>query len=218
VLIAKSLRKRYRYRMDDDAEHPQFLEHLYPDPATGPLRARLWIAPVDGRPAVVGVELWGVDPKTAVWPMLGELPEELPDAPIRASDVRLPLGRYLDAWVEKQRASARASRALWPDVPGHEETVRKFERRLDGKRAGRPRLSGEFLERVATVYSAAVEEGDSRPALRVQEELDAAVPETARGWIRQARKRGFLAPATPSRSAGSPVGDSPTDNNENGGQ
>lgn len=52
-------------------------------------------------------------------------------------------------------------------------------------------ISDEFLEKVTASYNAAVKEGDRKPALRVQEELGALVPETARGWIRQARKRGF---------------------------
>jgi hypothetical protein len=171
---------------DDPLAEPRQLVRLWPDPENGPLRLSLWFGRVDGRPAVVGVEMWGIEPPQG-WP----LTTDLPDSAIRAEDVRLPLGKMLDGWTELNYRYARASLALWGDLPGHKETVRTFEQRIGSKRVGRPRLSDDFLEKVTATYNAAVREGDRRPALRVQEELGAAVAETARGWIRQARERGF---------------------------
>lgn len=187
---------------DDSSE--DYLEsqpYLWPDETTGPLRLRVWFGRVDGRRVIVGLELWGADvePRPSRF-----VPENPPVAPILAADVRLPLGRLLDARVEYEQAMVRASRALYSDVPGHEETVRRFEERLGlgTQRVGRPRLSDEFLEQVTTVYNAAVADGERKPAMRVLHELGpltgTTVPETARGWIRQARKRGFpvAAPTT----------------------
>jgi len=118
----------------------------------------------------------------------------LPKTPatvIGAEDIRLPLGRLLDAWVELHLSTARAARKLYEDVPGQEAKVQAVEARFSTPRSGRQRLTDEFLQQVTDVYNAAVGEGDRRPALRVVAVLGPAPPETARGWIRQARKRGF---------------------------
>ena len=178
---------------DESQERPESEPYLWPDPERGPLRLRVWFGRVDGRRAIVGLELWGVDPPRPLPQWFGT--EKLPDAAIRAEDVRLPLGRLLDSRVAHELSAVRMSRALWGDVPGHEETVRRFEERLGTYRVGRPRLSDEFLEQVTAIYNAAVADGERKPAMRVLEELGpltgTTVPETARGWIRQARKRGF---------------------------
>lgn len=174
---------------------PSPIVRLWPDSETGPFRLRLWFGRVDDRPAVVGVEMWGVHPVGAPWP--GPVGMEPADSPIRAEDIRLPLGKLLDAWVERQYRYARASLTLWGDVPGQAERVEKFTAPLDGhsteRRVGRPALSDEMLSQVVEVYNAAVRRGDRQPAVRVFEELGptygAAVPETARGWVRQARRR-----------------------------
>lgn len=185
---------------DDDRPHSE--TWLWPDEKTGPLRLRIWFGRVDGRSAVVGVELWGMEPVTAPWP---PSTIEAPDAPIRAQDIRLPLGQLLEARIEMEYARARASRALWGHVPGHDETVRKFEDRLDSghRPAGRPPLSDEMLRRVTDVYNAAVRIGDRAPDLRVFEELGqvfgASVPDTARGWVSRARSRGFPVLPPPGR-------------------
>lgn len=176
----------------DDQDAPRQVVRLWPDPQNGPLRVRVWFGRVQGRPAVVGVEMWGVEPIQAAMPLDSAT---LDDSPIRAEDIRLPLGKWLDAWTEMQYRYARASRELWGDIPGHEDRVSKFEARIGDKRLGRPALSDEMLSRVTEVYNAAVKDGDRRPAMRVFEVLGAdfgaSVPETARGWVRQARKRGF---------------------------
>jgi len=185
-------------------DRPEYQWRAWPDPVTGPFRLRLWIGRVDGRSAVVGVELWGVDPKLVDKPAWPTELDDLPDAAIRAADVRVPLGRFLDGWIDHRRAFARASREWFAEIPGHEETVRAFEERLQPRRpAGRPRLSDEHLGLVTAVYNAAVTEGDRAPAYRVMEELGARTVETARGWVRQARKRGFPVEPPPSATGAS---------------
>lgn len=196
---------------DDTEQQPQSVPGAWPDPQTGPFRLRLWFGTVDEKPAVVGVEMWGVDPVRETPPWFIDV--DLPDVPIGAEDIRLPLGRLRDDWVDKQRSYARASRALWGDVPPelrlpqevHEAAVQRFERRLGApKRVGRPPLSDELLGRVTAIYNEAVTSGDRKPALRVKTDLEKAglaradtPTKTVRGWIGQARKRGFPVVAPP---------------------
>jgi hypothetical protein len=169
--------------------NPWQIERLWPDPATGPFRLRLAFGQVDGRVAVTAVELRGVAPAQP-WPT--DLPG-LPDAAVRAADIRLPLGQLLDTWTALTLSRARASRTLWP---ANEESVQRFERQEGVRRSGRPSLSAEFLRQVAEVYKAAVAAGDRAPALAVGKELRANTPETARDWVHKARKRGFIPPST----------------------
>lgn len=164
------------------------ISRLWPDPETGPYRLRVWIGEVDGRPAITRVDLAGFDPP-------GWIDESgLPDAAIQATDIRLPLGRLLDAWTDLQRTYARASRKLYSDGEFRDdgEERRRFEKQVGAKRMGRPRLSDEFLREVANIYSTARKEGNRAPAVLVADELKANTTATARGWIRQARMRGFL--------------------------
>ena len=170
--------------------NPWQVERLWPDSVAGPLRLRIAFGEVDGRQAVTAVELRGVEPAHP-WPTTFLA---VSDAAVRAADIRLPLGAMLDEWIALQASRARASRALFGAVPGHEETVQSFERRSGIKRPGRPRTPEAFLRQVAEVYETAVQNGDRAPAVRVHAELEARTLATARGWVRQARKRGFLPP------------------------
>jgi hypothetical protein len=184
-------------------EQPRQIERLWPDAEHGPFRLRLWFGRVNGRPAVVGVEMWGVLPEEAPWvTLLPDSPDtpmkaDLPAAPILAEDIRLPLGALRDDWTEMHLAFARAARKLYSEAPGTKVKVRRIEERFERKHTGRPRLSDEFLSRVTAIYNAAVSEGDRRPAKRLIKELGPAAPETARGWIRQARQRGLPVVAAP---------------------
>jgi hypothetical protein len=173
----------------------QLVERPWPDPVEGPFRLRLWVKQVEDRPAIVGVEMWGSAPVGSTGPS-GALFDGLPDTPITRKDINLALARLLDGWLVMMGSYARAARTVYADVPGQEANVTQFEQHLGIKHAGRPRLSDEFLKTVADIYKQAVHEGDSGPALQVQLKLNAATVETARGWIRQARKRGFLEPYT----------------------
>jgi hypothetical protein len=186
------------------------MERLWPDDDPR-YRLRVWyLKGSDGRPpAVVGVEMWGVTPPGHVlWDDDGPgLPSDA--EPITADAIRLPLGRLLDEWVGPKLGLARATlglaaRGQWGDDPDAQtERVERFETGLSGRRTGRPPLSDEFLQRVATVYREAKEAGNRAPALAVADALDANTPETARSWIKRARRRGILPPAShvhPNRS------------------
>lgn len=163
------------------------VERLWPDPHTGPFRLRLKFGQVAGREAITAVELRGVAPEKP-WPT--EFPE-LPDAAVQAEDIRLPLGALLDAQRMLHGSRARAARALWPE---NEANVQQYEQQHDVKPRGRPRTSEAFLRQVADLYREAEVSGDRAPALLIAGELNARTVNTARGWIRQARKRGLLAP------------------------
>ena len=148
----------------------------WPDPETGPLELRLWFGIVDGHPAVTRVDLSGLDA----------------DAAIRAADIRLPLGAFLDKHVEEQQSRGNASKKLYGDSPAVKELVKLY-----GSKKGRGRPSkkpDEFYEHVASIYQRAVREGDRKPAERVADELGDPSPTTARVWIYRARKRGFIPP------------------------
>ncbi len=116
-----------------DQDAPTDVEGLWPDRVTGPYRLRVWFGRVGGRPAVVGLELWGVEPQDRPWGAAGMTageeyamvdgrltqvaPEDrrksaevkLPDTAIRADDVRLPLGAMLDEHVAWEAALAKAA-------------------------------------------------------------------------------------------------------------
>ncbi len=166
------------------------IKPLWPDPDVGPLRASVWFGRVDDRPAVVRVELSAMDLDRP--------------AAIHAADVRLPLGRWLDAHVAMTRARGRASRQLYKHVPGHDKTVDAFEEQAGVaaiKNVGHPReRTDTFYREVAAIYNAAAADGDRSPAVRVEEQLGAGYASaTARSWIRDARKRGFIAPVNRER-------------------
>jgi len=191
-------------------------ERLYPDPETGPYRLRLWFGVVGGRPAVLGVEMWGAAPPGDGWQE-----RSIPDAQIRAADVRLPLGAELDRWVAEQHAYARAALSpgflaaaaeTWPDLellrPQKEaafaatrKVAQDYLRTYRKRRAGRPSSIPENLLRtVAEQYQAAVLEGSRAPAEAVAiyfEEIGRPNVNnaTVRGWIRKARQRGYLPPS-----------------------
>jgi hypothetical protein len=178
------------------AEQPTWVAKLWPDPEHGPFRLRYWIRRIDGRPVVVGVEMWGVDPVGKSW--TDGLPDwaqkahaELPEVPVGAQDVRLPLGKFLDDWVKEQNRYAGAARQLWGELPGYEERVQRFAESIGEKRRGRPRLSEAFLQRVTDTYNEAVRAGSRKPNVAVQRTLAAETLPTARGWVSEARKRGF---------------------------
>lgn len=175
---------------------------LWPDPESGPFRVRLWFDRVNGMQSVVGVEMWGIEPRAGDWTM----GDGLPDTGIRSEDVRLPLGELRDWWIAMQLARPRAAEAAWEALPEdqrkpravHEAAVAEFEEHVRSeapRRAGRPFLSDEQLQRVTEVYNDEIKKGGRRPTKRVFDELGAefgaGVYKTAAGWVSVARKRGY---------------------------
>lgn len=155
------------------AKRPAPYTMAWPDPDHGPFRLRVWLEQVDGRPAIVGLEMWGREPVSAKW---AEMPG-LPDAKrIGAGDLRLvPLGHILDEATAKPTAEV----AVEP-------------------RPSRSRLGDEHYRQVADLYRQIVHAGgrESRsPAVAIAQRF-AVAPTTARTWIRRATAAGLLPPAT----------------------
>jgi hypothetical protein len=189
---------------------PQPVERRYPDPVEGPYRLRLWVAVVQGRPGIVGVEMWGVEPHSATWhdwsirasaksPQddigafeASNMPALLPTT-ITASAIRLPLGAFIDGWVTSNRALGRAALKIGADPA----RVSDYLAALKDSRRGRPPLPDEWLRIVATIYEAAIAEGDRAPARAVERDLKKRYKidpkaTTVRSWIKAARDRRAL--------------------------
>ncbi len=196
---------------------PSPIERLYPDPSQGPYRLRLWVSSVAGRPSVVGVEMWGVEPQMRAWhdphiratartaqddPSVfgSDRPDfEGPETAITASAIRLPLGAFLDGWVRTNQALGRATLKYGA---GARHRVAEYLMQFgEAKRVGRPPLPDEVLILVAHIYKDAEAAGDRAPAKAVERELQKRLgyrkskgAATVRSWIRLARKREYLPP------------------------
>lgn len=159
----------------------------WPDPETGPLLLHVWIDRIDDRPAVVGVELWGIRPPVSA-SCLDAVMALAEEAPVRASDVRLPLGAFLDDWVGTQLATGRAAQQLYgKKIEPH---VRAIETKYGAQPGERSHLTDDFLERVAEVHAAAVRSGNRKPSLAVWRALGNGYSRsTARSWVHEARRR-----------------------------
>jgi hypothetical protein len=93
----------------------------WPDPESGPFDLWTTYAIIDGRPEVVGVELWAVDPAALSsrvtklapkeakrhWPQTG-LAWGSREGAIRTKDLRVPLGRIVSDYMGHQRGLAKA--------------------------------------------------------------------------------------------------------------
>jgi hypothetical protein len=174
------------------------LVRRWPDPERGPYRLAIWIAEIGGRPAIAGVEVWGVLPDAGSWINrlgLGSGPE----VGITAEAIRLPLGRMLQGHLGHGHALAKAARRLGAD----RAAVDAYEARLSPPKRGRPRLDDTLLRLVAAEYAEAVARGRADPAKVARARVSSAQrrevpPGTVRRWIAEARKRGHLTiPPTP---------------------
>ena len=175
---------------------PRSVTRRWPDPVDGPFTLRYWVGYPGGRPAVVGVEMWGVDPKRLAWD--GDR-EGLPDVPVTAAAIRLPLGKMLDDWLSVMGNLAQSSIELWGDEPGQRMAAESYIANLEAK----PKRGPEFLEAVARVYLAARDAGSRRPNRAVEEwarlegiERDS---KTIRGWVYQAGRMGLLPSGQPGK-------------------
>jgi hypothetical protein len=152
---------------------PQATEGLWKSPDGSVFRIRLWYRDVDSRPAIVGVELWGVEPVSLPW-WERTLPKEpgasifeqgppaepLPDVQIKASDVRLPLGHMLDDLVKRYRALGRAALTMGADP----KAVGGYLRQIGQRRPGRPPIiTREQIGLVADLYKKALAAGLRHP-------------------------------------------------------
>jgi hypothetical protein len=194
-------------------------EQPWPDIEKGPYRVRIWVDDVSGRQAVVGVEMWGVAPKSQVWDEKRVQPSEaatsifgarfepyaLPETPITAAAIRLPLGKLLDEYVATFKTMGQAILQMeGADADAVAALLKRFE--PPRGKGGRPRLTNEKLELIAARYREAEEAGVRAPARYVTNYLQRLYQDrtlnhdTVRSWIKTARDRGLLPPATPVRS------------------
>lgn len=159
---------------------------------SGPYTLRVWFGYPNGYPAVVGVEMWGVEPVTQPWSAEDELnPRDgLSDTAVTAQSIRIRLGELLDGWIALHGNAAPKKQPPPEPISVGElkeelaEMVRGVEKAL-------------FLREVALVYAAAVNAGNRRPAKAVEEwaadrEGGPFSPSTVRGWIKRAADQGYL--------------------------
>ena len=188
-------------------------ESRWPDPAAGPWALRLTFGVAEGRPAVVGVEIYAVDPAAIAaaaqgWP---KMPSQWfgDPVPVTTAGIRIPLAERLRLYLADARRSAEIRRdaATAPPWLTLEEYRAQGERtlralgRAPGSRGRPPVLTLEHFQAVADVYSAASRAGRS-PVKAVAQEFK--VPHsTAAHWVERARKRfGLLPPTTPGKASG----------------
>jgi len=118
---------------------------------------------------------------------------ELPSGGVTARVLRsIKLGEVLDGLqVRKRRAEPDPDLQVPADLP------------QPGSRPGRRGLSDEFLSWVAVNYLKAAQVDPRAPVLQVQETIGTGYPrDTIKGWVVEARKRGFLAPTTQGKGGG----------------
>lgn len=123
---------------------PTEMELLHPHPQNGPFRLRVWIQSIDGRPAVVGVEMWGVSPVSRIWDK-DRIPEMKRSIP--AEDVRIGLPDHLKSALAAHDWFGNQSLLWWEDE-GQLERVEALRSAIAVKATGKARLTDEFLREI----------------------------------------------------------------------
>jgi hypothetical protein len=111
----------------------------WPNKEKGPFEIWTTVALIDGRPEVVGVEMWAIDPAALDeqvthltpaqandhWPRSGDTAWENREGFIQTKDLRLPLGKIVAKDMERQR------RLAWTEVtPGFREKIAEDAKRF----------------------------------------------------------------------------------------
>lgn len=189
--------------------NPEVLSAVeYPPTPDRPWTVRCTFGLLDGKAAVLAVEVYAVAPAAiaeamdADWPALHHQPPGT--HAVTSVGLRLPLGSMLTAYLRKHRraarvvaASPRFSSAARRSAARHVEAIRP---------PGRPPLYGrEHFEQVASVYLEALAEG--RPPTGAVAEKFMVSRSAAAKWVSTARERWGLLPRTSKgRSAAWPGG------------
>lgn len=174
--------------------------YRWPDPDRGPYSLRLSTTLVEGRPQIVGVELWGDDPGRYAGGDSIPVPE--PETAVTSVAVRLPLGALLARVLSDYShvsdliaKSPNASDELRASVGEHQAVVDSSP-----IRRGRSPLYGvPHYTRVARIYADAMA-GGNPPTLAVAEWANVH-KSTAANWVARARDLGLLPPTTRGRAA-----------------
>jgi len=193
------------------------IEERWPDPDKGPWALRLVYALIDGRPGVVGVELYAV-PVEEIREAIGGWPD-LPKArhlpkrprPITTAGLRVPLAEKMTERLAAMRVSDEITANAKPraGIPPHWSEI--AQRRLDllekvpepGRRGRPPSLTLEDYRKAAEIYNAALAEG-KKPRVAVARELHLSTSGAGKR-ISGCRELGLLPPTVPGKAAGSPV-------------
>jgi hypothetical protein len=129
----------------------------------------------------------------------------LDDTPILAEDVRLRLGELLRDWKEPNVSLAQSSKGLAGHGSEQHEAADAYlaAMNVEVPRGGKRRLPPDFWAKVATVYLAAVTDGNRRPSLAVKEWGDSngnpISASGARAWVRRAAEKGLLPKGQPGK-------------------
>lgn len=176
--------------------------YRWPDAERGPYSLRLTSALIDGRPQIVGVELWGEDPANYPDSDRQALPVPESETGITSVAIRLPLGellaRVLDDYSHDSGLigkAASASDRLRASVETNQATVDTAPVR----RGRRPLYGVPHFARVARVYTDAMARG-KRPTAAVAA-WASVNKSTAAKWVARARALGLLPPTSRGRPA-----------------
>jgi hypothetical protein len=186
----------------------------------GDYSVRLTMARIDGRPEVVGVEMWGIDPNSPEIPPSwrqrdtpGFWPEDAEPTAITSTELRLPLGRMFEDWRKETISTAthiieqgdhEPDTDIQPWSKWRPEAEAVLETTTAKTRAGRPKKWGDdHYREVAAVYTKAIRNGEAS-AKTVARRWDLPLPEgtrTAVKWISRARQLGHLPPTRRGRAS-----------------
>jgi hypothetical protein len=166
-------------------------------------RVRVGYGHIGTRPAIVAIELWGIEPVQRPWPhqpfVAGEGAweawEALSDQQVDTKALRkLPLGALLGRYIAQQHNRARRwqRRGIDPNV------IAAYEEQFPTPKPGRGRRpkSDESLQVVADAYLRA----KATRGMTIHYAVERAVghrvkPGTVQRWVTMARDRGLLDPA-----------------------
>jgi hypothetical protein len=184
----------------------------------GDYSVRLTMARIDGRPEVVGVEMWGIDPDSSEippsWRRRDFWPENAEPTAITATKLRLPLGRMFEDW--RKRAITTATHIIeqgdhYPDTeiqpwskwrPEAEAILATTSAKT---RAGRPKKWGDdHYREVAAVYTEAIRNGEASANAVARHwglPLSEGGARRAVKWISRARQLGHLPPTSRGRAS-----------------
>lgn len=196
---------------------------------SGALYRRVTYGLVNGRPEVIGVEVWSVDPATLpkratgmtkkevehhwhspVWMPTGE-----PDGAIRSKDLRLPLGRMVSEYVARVRRTATMLTSeeflanprpdpgfKHPRIQARQRVLLELLDEGAPKKAGRPALPVSHYVEVAEVYTEALRNG-ANPRAAVKEHFHVSKSSAAK-WVHRCRLAplNLLAKTSSGRAAG----------------
>ena len=210
--------------MADDVTILGSRSRRWPDQDEGPWVLRLTFGIVSDRPAVVGVELYAIDPEQIAqvvpgWPELahGSASTEFPAVPepISSTGVRVPLGELLaeflagakrSAWIAANAKHAPSWTSLEEWRQSGARTLKKIEDATAKRGPGRPAVYDRaHFEQVAGIYAEALRYGEA-PTEAVAFEMHVS-KSTAAKWVAKARsqKLGLLPETVRGKAAAWPA-------------